>query len=153
MRDPYFSLTLSFDAAPDAVFDAIVDVRSWWSGHIDGRADVVGAEFRYRYRDMHDSTQRVTELVRGRRVAWRVLDAHLSFVKDPHEWRGTDIVFVLAASGDGTTLTFSHVGLAPACACYLACSAGWTALLSENLRRRAATGVAQPDAFARGGAA
>ncbi|MFO0628655.1 MAG: SRPBCC domain-containing protein [Polyangiales bacterium] len=153
MRDQDFSLTLTLDAAPEAVFDAIVDVHAWWSGHIEGRADAIGATFRYRYRDMHDSTQRVTELDRGRRVVWRVLDAHLAFVEAPREWVGSDIVFALSASGGGTTLTFTHVGLAPTCACYAACASGWDALLRGNLRRRVTTGAAQPDVFARGGPA
>ena len=91
----------------------------------------------------------MTELVRGRRVAWRVLDAHLRFVDDPHEWRGTDIVFALTPRGATTELTFTHVGLAPSCACFDACAAGWSTLLSGNLHRRVATGLPQPDAFAR----
>ena len=70
-----YQLTVAADAA--RVFAAIVDVRGWWSGRIDGRADQAGAEFRYRYADLHDSTQRVTTLEPGRRVVWRVLDARL----------------------------------------------------------------------------
>lgn len=151
MNDTSYTHTQTFAQAPEAVFDAIVDTRGWWSGTIDGDASRVGSEFRYRYSNMHDSTQRVTELVRGEKIVWRVLDAHLSFADNPREWAGTEIVFELAPEGTGTRLTFTHVGLRPSCDCYDACSGGWDILLSRNLRARAATGRAQPDAFAPGG--
>jgi uncharacterized protein YndB with AHSA1/START domain len=148
MTGAHFTYNLRLDATPARVFEAIVDVRSWWSGRIDGAADRLGAEFRYRYAELHDSTQRVVALVPGERVAWRVLDANLRFVDDPHEWTGTEIVFELAARGPQTELTFSHVGLTPASACYGACAGGWTQLLGGNLRERVASGRAQPDVFA-----
>jgi uncharacterized protein YndB with AHSA1/START domain len=143
-----FTYNLLLDAPPARVFEAIVDVHSWWSGRIDGAADRLGAEFRYRYAELHDSTQRVVALVPGQRVAWRVLDANLRFVDDAHEWKGTEIVFALSQRGPQTELVFTHVGLTPACACYGACAGGWMQLLGGKLRRRVATGRAQPDVFA-----
>ena len=148
MNPQNFTLTLLLNASPDVVFDAILDVRAWWSGTIDGDTDKVGATFRYRYADLHDSTQRVTELVRGEKLVWHVSDAHLSFVERADEWKGTDIVFELAPRGASTELTFTHVGLRAACECYGACSKGWTTLIEGNLQRRVASGRTQPDAFA-----
>lgn len=143
-----FTQTLSLDATPEQVFDAILDVRAWWSGEIDGDADRVGAEFVYRYPGMHRSTQRVTELVRGQRIVWHVVDAELTFVDDTDEWRGSDIVFELRRRDGATELRFTHVGLRSDRQCYASCSAGWTTLLGGNLRNRVATGRRQPDAFA-----
>jgi hypothetical protein len=40
-------------------------------------------------KDVHRSTQTITEMVTGRRVVWRVLDAEINFVKDTGEWNGT----------------------------------------------------------------
>jgi hypothetical protein len=34
-----FAATFTVDQTPDAVFAAIVDVRSWWTGDIDGAAE------------------------------------------------------------------------------------------------------------------
>ena len=150
MQPKDFSLTLTFDAAPEVVYAAILDARAWWSGQIDGATQAVGDEFRYRYAHMHDSTQQVRELVPGRRVVWHVTDAHLSFVDDPAEWRGTDIVFELVPEGAATVLHFRHVGLTPGFACFEACSGGWSTLLTQNLQRRVATGLPQPDAFGLG---
>ena len=53
----------------------------------------VGAEFEYPYKDVHDTTQRVTEWMPGKRVVWHIVDSHIDFVEDRTEWNGTDIVF------------------------------------------------------------
>lgn len=152
MQSQDFSLSLSFDASPEVVYAAILDTRSWWSGQIEGSTDTLGRDFRYRYGQLHDSTQQVRELLPGRRVVWHVTEAHLSFTPDPAEWRGTDIEFELQAEGASTRLHFRHVGLSPRFDCFQACSSGWTALLTKNLRERVASGEAQPDAFGLGGA-
>src|SRR5215813_6323715 len=84
-----YTTTFSVDQTPEEVFAAINNVRGWWSGDLEGDTDTLGAEFTYRYRDVHRSRQQITELVPGRRVVWHVLDAHLSFVNDPGEWKDT----------------------------------------------------------------
>ena len=43
-----FNTTLLVDAAPSEVYDAINNVRGWWSEEIEGDTDKLGAEFNYR---------------------------------------------------------------------------------------------------------
>lgn len=148
MSHDHFTFTLRVPNTPDDVFDAINDTRSWWSGRIEGPTDALGAEFSYQYAELHRSRQRVTELVRGERIVWYVTDADLSFVAKRDEWKGTDIVFDIRGTPDGSELRFTHVGLRADCECHAACAAGWTSLLDGNLRRRLATREPQPDAFA-----
>ena len=76
---------------PDVAYTAILNVRGWWSGDIEGRTDKVGEEWTYRFEDIHYSKQRVTELVPGKKVVWLVLDSRLSFVKDQSEWNETRV--------------------------------------------------------------
>ncbi len=145
MKNKGFTTTFRVSQTPKEVFDAVNDVRGWWSGEIDGTSDRLGAEFTYRYRDLHRSTQRITEWVPGRKVVWRVLDGHLGFVKDKAEWKGTEIVFEIARKGDETELRFTHVGLVPAFECYGDCSGAWGFYINDSLRSLIATGQGRPN--------
>jgi uncharacterized protein YndB with AHSA1/START domain len=91
----HFSITLLVSSSSQEVFDAINNVRGWWSEEIEGRTDELG-EFEYRYRDVHRCTIKITELVPGKKVVWHVLDNDFNFVKDKSEWKGTDLVFEIA---------------------------------------------------------
>jgi hypothetical protein len=130
-QDLTFSLTL--DRTPDEVFAAINEPGDWWPGEIEGDTHSLGGVFTYRYKDMHRSTQKVTEWVPGKRVAWHVTESHLSFLKQKDEWTGTDIVFDIARKGGKTELTFTHVGLTPKVECYGDCSDGWDFVLNGSL--------------------
>lgn len=147
MTKQNFSVTFLTDRAPDEVFAAINNVRGWWSGNIDGDTDRVGAEFTYRYGDIHRSRQRITELVPASRVVWHVVDSNLSFLDHASEWTGTDIAFDLSKAKGQTEVRFTHVGLAPEFECYDACSTAWGTLINRNLRKLIATGEVQPDPF------
>jgi NAD(P)-dependent dehydrogenase (short-subunit alcohol dehydrogenase family) len=144
------SYTTAFvvDQTPDEVFDAINDVRGWWSGEIDGETDKLGAVFTYRNREIHRSKQEITELVPGKKVAWHVLDGYLSFIEEKTEWTGTDIVFEIGEKDGRTEVRFTHVGLAPRDECYGVCSDAWGALINGNLRRLIVTGQHQSSPFA-----
>jgi uncharacterized protein YndB with AHSA1/START domain len=148
MKTQDYTTSFTVDQSPEEVFKAINNVRGWWSGEVDGNPDRRGAEFTYRYKNMHKSTQRVTEFVPGKKIIWHVTDAELTFVKGKTEWTGTDIVFEIAKKGNKTELRFTHVGLVPAFECYGGCSGAWGALIGRNLRNLINTGKNQPDAFA-----
>jgi hypothetical protein len=141
------SYTTSFavDQSPEEVLAAINDVRGWWSGEIDGRTDQLGAEFTYRYQDLHRSTQKITELVPGKKVVWHVVDAKIGFVKDKDEWTGTDIFFEVARKGGKTELRFTHVGLVPSIECYGKCAGAWGYYINESLRSMITTGKGDPN--------
>jgi hypothetical protein len=143
--DQDLTLTFTVDRTPDEAFTAINNVRGWWSGEIDGETGELGAEFTYRYEDKHRSTQRITELVPGQRVAWHVLDGYLSFVGDTSEWTGTDITFDIAATGERTEVTFTHVGLVPAYECFESCSSAWHFYILGSLRNLIAKGEGTPN--------
>ena len=129
-----FTTTISVDRTPAEAFSLINDVRGWWSGQIDGTTDTVGAEFRYRHGDVHDTTQKITELVPGKRIVWHVTKSRLTFVRTQDEWTGTDIVFELTQTKDGTDVRFTHVGLRPEVECYDGCKRGWTFYIEKALK-------------------
>jgi hypothetical protein len=144
VNDKDFTTTMTVDKSPIEVFDAVNNVRGWWSGEIDGSTDKLGALFTYNYKDLHRSTQKITELVPGKKVAWRVVDSRLDFVRDKTEWNGTDIVFKIARKGDKTELSFTHVGLVPSLECYEDCRDGWNFYINNSLKRLIKAGKGQP---------
>lgn len=135
MRGDAYRTSFTVEQSPDQVFAAINDVRAWWTGEIEGRTDALGAEFTYRYENLHRTTQRITEWVPGKRVVWHVVDSQLTFVKDQSEWRGTDIVFEIEKKGPRTEVRFTHQGLVPAIECYDACSGAWGHYVNDALYR------------------
>ena len=141
------SYTTSFtvDQSPEEVFAAVTNVRGWWSGEIDGRTDQLGAEFTYRYENLHRTRQKITELVPGKKVVWRVLESEINFVKDKTEWNGTEIVFEIRNRGGKSELTFTHVGLAPRIECYGKCAGAWGFYINESLRNLITTGKGDPN--------
>ena len=106
-----YTASFTVDQTPEEVFNAINNVRGWWSGELAGDTNKPGAEFTYCVQSMHRSKQKITEFVAGKRVVWRVLEADLSFTKDKSEWKGTEIVFEIAKTGNKTEVRFRHVGL------------------------------------------
>lgn len=143
--DRGYSTSYTVEQSPEQVFAAILNVAAWWTGEVEGSADEVGAEFSYRHPPQHYSLQRVTELEPERRVAWRVTDSQLSFVSEPSEWTGSEIVFDLVPVAGGTELRFTHVGLVPDVECYGACSAGWLHYVNGSLHSLITTGAGLPD--------
>jgi uncharacterized protein YndB with AHSA1/START domain len=138
MRGDSYTTSFTVDRSPDEVFAAINDVRAWWAGEITGDTDAAGAAFTYRYENLHRTTQAITELVPGKRVAWHVVDSDLGFIADRREWLDTDIVFEIAptaGSGGRTEVRFTHHGLVPALECHTACSAAWGHYINDALFR------------------
>ena len=144
MSDQSYTMTISVDRTPEQVFDAINNVRGWWSEEIEGNTDVVDQEFTFRVRDVHYSKIRVTELVPGKKVVWRVLDNYMTFVDDQSEWRDTEIRFELSEKDGTTEVGFTHAGLVPAYECFDVCSNAWGFYVGGSLRNLITTGEGSP---------
>jgi len=48
-----FTTTLLVGQTPKEVFDAINNVRGWWSEEIEGNTEKLNDEFNYHYEDVH----------------------------------------------------------------------------------------------------
>jgi hypothetical protein len=140
-----FTVSFAVPQSADEVFAAINNVRGWWSGDIEGSTEELGAEFTYRYQDIHRSKQRITEFVPGRRVAWHVVDGYLQFVEDKPEWTGTDITFDISQVPTGTEVRFTHAGLEPEAECFDSCSTAWGFYINSSLRDLITQGKGAPN--------
>ena len=140
-----FTTTFLVDQNPTEVFDAIANVRGWWSGNIEGVTDLLGAQFTYRYRDIHYSKQEITEFVPAQRVTWQIVDSSLNFTSDPNEWTGTEIEFEISDRNGQTEVRFTHKGLVPALECFKDCSDAWSYYVNDSLRPLITSGQGLPN--------
>jgi len=145
MKTQNFTSAFQVDQSPEEAFAAINDVRGWWSGEIEGDTDKLGKEWTYRYKDLHYSKQKITDLIPGKKVGWLVVDSYLGFIEDKTEWNGTNITFEIAKKGGKTEVKFTHVGLTPEGECYDACSSAWGSYINGSLRNLIAKGEGQPN--------
>jgi hypothetical protein len=146
MSDQSYTTSIAVDRPAREVFDAINDVRSWWNEDLTGETDRVGAEFVHEVPGIHRARMQVTQLERGRTVAWRVLENWMSFIDDQREWVGTEIRFDLTDTDAGTDVRFTHVGLVPDYECFDVCDVAWSFYIQESLRSHIATGKGRPNA-------
>jgi hypothetical protein len=144
MNDRDYTTSFTVEQTPQQAFDAINDIRGWWSQDVEGSTDRLGEEFTFRSKDIHYSLIKVAELVPGERVVWLVLDNYLNFVEDQNEWKGTRISFEISRQGNGAEVRFSHLGLVPEYECFDICSNAWGFYVNVSLRDLIATGEGQP---------
>ena len=145
MDNRNFSTTVMVDQSPKEVFNAVNNVRGWWSEEIEGNTDKLDEEFTYRYLDVHRCKMKLIEMVPETKVVWLVLDNHFSFTRDKHEWIGTKIIFDISRYDDKTQLHFTHSGLVPEYECYTACVNGWTQYIQQSLPSLITTGKGHPN--------
>ena len=53
MNDQDLTMTFTVDQTAEEAFDAIKNVRGWWSEEIEGGTGKLGDEFTYQYKDVH----------------------------------------------------------------------------------------------------
>jgi hypothetical protein len=140
MQIQNFTSAFTVEQTSAEVFDAINNVRGWWTGEIEGDSCNTGDEFVYRYPGFHYSKQKVTESIPGKKVVWRVIDAHLDGFEDPSEWTDTVITFEIRSAENGTEVRFSHVGLVEQFECFKSCSSAWGFFVNGSLKQLITTG-------------
>jgi hypothetical protein len=145
VNDQNFTTTFSVDQTRREVFDAIVNVRGWWSEEIEGGTDKLNDEFSYRFRDVHHCKIKLTEVIPGKKVVWLVLDNYFNFIHDKSEWKGTEMCFEISAKDGKTAVCFTHLGLVPEYECFELCSNAWGFYINGSLRSLITTGKGQPN--------
>ena len=144
MNNQDFSTTLVVEATPQQVFEAINNVRGWWSENITGNTDQLQSEFSYHFQNVHRCKMKITALIPAKKVQWNVLDNYFNFTKNKGEWIGSDIIFDINEKEGKTRLEFTHRGLLPADECYQICHESWTNYIQNSLKNLILTGTGDP---------
>lgn len=145
MKDTNFTTTILVNQSPVEVFNAINNVRGWWSEEIDGNTTQLNDAFKYHYEDVHRCQLKIIESVPNQKVVWLVQDNYFNFTKDTSEWKDTKVCFEISTVANKTQLTFTHIGLVPEYECYDACNEGWTNYIQHSLFNLITTGNGSPN--------
>ena len=140
-----FTTTFVVNQTPEEVFNAVTNVRGWWSEEIEGSTNKLNGEFKYHYEDVHRCKMKIIEFLPNERVVWLVLDNYFKFTNDKSEWNGNKIIFEITRTGNNTQLRFTQLGLIPDYECYTICRDAWTNYIQNSLRSLVITGKGQPN--------
>jgi hypothetical protein len=145
MNTTDFTTTILVDQTPKQAFDAINNVRGWWSEQIEGGTVKLNDEFNYHFQDVHRCKMKLIEVVPNKKVVWLVLENYFKFTKDKSEWVNTKIIFDIAEKDGKTALRFTHEGLVPEYECFDICKNAWTQYIQQSLANLISTGKGQPN--------
>ena len=138
MKNKNFTTTIIVDQTPEEVFNAVRNVRGWWSGYyseeFEGNTEKLNDEFSFRAGGgAHYSRQKLIEVIPNKKVVWLVTDSKLDFLEKKDEWTGTKVVFDISTKANKTQLVFTHDGLMPGIECYNSCAPAWSQYLQNKL--------------------
>ena len=142
-----FTTTLLVNKTPKETFNAINNVRGWWSEEIEGGTNKLNDEFMYHYEDVHRCKMKIIEFIPNKKVVWLVLDNYFKFTKDKSEWTGTTIIFEITKKDRQTEIRFTHQGLVPEYECFDICRDAWSNYIHHSLRNLITTGKGQPNSI------
>jgi hypothetical protein len=145
METKNYTTSLIVDQSPFEVFNAVNNVRGWWSENITGNTAYLNDEFIYQYKDVHVCKMKIMESVPGKKVVWQVLENQFNFTKSKEEWKGNTIVFEISETEGKTRLSFTQIGLVPEYECYAVCQDAWTSYIQGSLKNLIATGKGNPN--------
>jgi hypothetical protein len=146
MTTPDFTTTLLVDQTSEVAFNAIINVRGWWSEEIEGDTDKLNDEFTYHYEEVHYCQIKLVEVIPNQKVVWFVKYNYFKFTKDKSEWTGTKMSFEISEKDNKTEIRFIHHGLVPEFECYDICNNAWTHYIQQSLKDLITTGKGQPNA-------
>lgn len=138
MTNQNFTTTFLVEQTPEEAYNAILNVRAWWSGlheeSFEGSSEKLGDEFSFLAGGgVHYTKQKLVELVPNKKVTWIVTESNLSFVDTTDEWTGTKINYDISEEDGKTKIVFTHIGLVPEFECYDSCAPAWTQYVQEKL--------------------
>jgi hypothetical protein len=144
MKKKDFHLTIKVNASPEEAMKRINQVNKWWAKKVTGKSEKLKDKFTVDFGKTYVDFQ-ISELVAGKKVAWKVTDCNLHWIETKKEWNGTEVVFELSPKGKTTQIDFTHIGLVPGVECYEDCEVGWTGHITNSLVKLINEGKGMPE--------
>lgn len=132
-------------ARPELAYNAISKVREWWISDTEGEAVALGDSFTVNMGEKAFVTFKVTESQPGHRYVWHVDNCLLPWFANKTEWTGTDVIFDIIPTEDGSLIKMVHRGLTPEVECYNVCNEGWEGYFESSLYKLITEGVGSPN--------
>jgi plastocyanin len=132
MEQKNFQRTISVNASAAETMKKISDVNLWWAKNFKGSAKKLNDKFSVHFGDTFVDFK-ISELIPGKRVVWKVTDCNLHWIKAKKEWNNTQVVFEISSENNKTKIDFTHQGLVPGVECYNDCEAGWNGHVTKSL--------------------
>ncbi|SHM34021.1 SRPBCC family protein [Flavobacterium chilense] len=141
-----FTTTIKVSQSPQEVFNAVTNVRGWWSEEIVGNTAQLNDIFDYHYEDVHRCKVKLIEVIENQKVVWLIEKNYFKFTEDETEWTGTKPTFEISEKDGKTELRFTHFGLVPEYECFEICRDAWTNYIQNSLFKLITTGKGEPNA-------
>lgn len=145
MNSKHFTATIVVEQSTAQAFNAIKNVRAWWSEEIEGVTDQLNEVFFYHYKDIHLCKIKLIEMTPDKKLVYQVVDNQFNFTKDKNEWINTKLIFDLTEEEGKTKVQFTHEGLVPEYECYPVCFDAWTGYITKSLHNLITTGKGSPN--------
>ncbi len=140
-----FTTSITVEQSALEVFNAINNVRAWWSEEIEGITNKLNEEWDYHFQDVHRCKIKIIEFVPNEKIVWLVTDNYFSFTKDKEEWKGNKIIFEISTKENKTHLQFTQEGLIPEYECFDICQNAWNTYIQSSLYSLITTGIGKPN--------
>ncbi len=144
MNNQDYNIAITVNATAQEAFNAINNIAGWWTAVCVGNSTNVDDVFTVTFGETW-ITIKITESVPGKKMGWLVTDCNKHWLKDKKEWNGTTMVWDIAAAGNATQITFTHIGLQPAMECYNGCEKAWNFYLEQSLFKLLNEGKGMPE--------
>ncbi len=144
MEKQDYTVSITVAATPQQAFEAINDVAGWWTKAFEGDSEKPEDVFTVRFGETY-ITSSVVELIPFKKITWLVTDCNKHWLKNKKEWNGTRMDWSISDGEDGTTITFTHIGLVPGIECYNGCEGAWNSYIKESLFKLLSEGKGKPE--------
>lgn len=139
-----YTANITVSENQQAAFNAINQIKGWWTVVMEGNSTKLNDVFTVRFGETFIKIQ-VVDLVAGKKIAWKVIDGYKHWINNHREWHGTRMNWEINEDREGTTVQFTHIGLAPGMECYEGCEKAWDFYIKTSLFALLEEGIGRPE--------